>query len=182
MSDLSAGPRIAIPDLLAEFDTARAYTESLYADLKSDEVFWRPHENSSAIGWHLGHQAAVTHFMVRNLTAAEASLDPELDRLMDAATAESARGQLPVLDRIRDYRAAAADRLHVRMTDIVEGRVGAPQQLSHIAVGLIVAVTNHEYQHSQWIGEVRHQDLGHALPERPTSELICEIDGYLMVG
>ncbi|MDT0547474.1 MULTISPECIES: DinB family protein [Streptomyces] len=45
--------------LLREYDRARAYTDELWKDLTPDEVTWRPHENSSAIGWHLGHQAHV---------------------------------------------------------------------------------------------------------------------------
>jgi hypothetical protein len=174
--------RYEIPELLAEYDRATAYTDLLWADLTVDEVHWRAHENSSAIGWHLGHQAAVAHYMVRNLTAAEPPLDVELDRLMDSATPEPDRGDLPDLDRLRAYRDRAAERLHVRMTDIATGAVGAPQQLAHVAVGLIIAVTNHEYQHSQWIGEVRSRDLGHPLPDRPTSDLLSEIDGYLMIS
>ena len=174
--------RFAISDLLVEFDRAKAYTDELWADLSRDEVHWRPHADFSAIGWHLGHQAAVSHFMVRNLTAAEPSLDVELDRLMDGATAEPDRGNLPGLDRIRAYRDAAAERLHFRMGNIASGDVGAPAQLAEIAVGLIIAVTNHEYQHSQWIGEVRSRDLGRALPERPTSDLLTEVDGYLIIA
>ena len=76
----------SLAELLVEYDRARAYTRDLWSDLSEDEVRWRPHANASAIGWHLGHQPAVAHFMVRNLTAAEASLDAELDALMDAAT------------------------------------------------------------------------------------------------
>src|SRR6516225_9094951 len=57
--------------LLYEYDRARTYTDELWKDHTPDEVTWRPHENSSAIGWHLGHQAHVAHFMIRNLTAAE---------------------------------------------------------------------------------------------------------------
>jgi hypothetical protein len=68
--------------LLREYDRARAYTDELWKDLTPEEVTWRPHENSSAIGWHLGHQAHVAHFMIRNLTAAEPSPDPELDALL----------------------------------------------------------------------------------------------------
>lgn len=172
----------SIPQLLEEFDRAKAYTDTLWADLTHDEVHWRPHENFSAIGWHLGHQAAVSHFMVRNLTAAEPSLDVELDALMDGATAEPDRGGLPDLDRIRRYRNAAADRLHFRMMNIANGDVGAPNQLALIATALVAAVTNHEYQHSQWIGEVRSRDLGHALPDRPVSDLLIEVDGYLVVS
>jgi hypothetical protein len=93
----------SLAELLVEYDRARAYTRDLWSDLSEDEVRWRPHANFSAIGWHLGHQPAVAHFMVRNLTAAEASLDAELDALMDAATGEPDRGDLPTLDRIVDY-------------------------------------------------------------------------------
>lgn len=174
-----------VPDLralLREFDRALAYTDSLWRDLTPEEVHWRPHEQSSAIGWHLGHQAAVCHYMVRNLTAAEPPLDGDLDRLMDSATPERDRGDLPDVARLRRYRERAAERLHVRVGDIAEGRVGAPAQLARIACGLVIAVTNHEYQHSQWIGEVRSRDLGHELPERPASDLLAELDGYLVVG
>jgi hypothetical protein len=175
-------PRYDIRELLVEFDRAKAYTDELWVDLTEDEVQWRPHENFSAIGWHLGHQAAVSHFMVRNLTAAEPSIDPALDLLMDGATGEPDRGDLPDLGRIRHFRDTAAERLHFRMGNIDAGDVGAPAQLQHIAVGLIVAVTNHEYQHSQWIGEVRSRDLGRDLPDRPTSDLLTEIDGYLIIA
>ncbi|MGP3769623.1 DinB family protein [Streptomyces sp. SDT5-1] len=41
--------------LLREYDRARAYTDGLSRDLTPDEVIWRPNEDSSAIGWHLGH-------------------------------------------------------------------------------------------------------------------------------
>lgn len=171
-----------LPDLLVEYDRALAYTESLWADLDADEVHWRPHADSSAIGWHLGHQAAVAHYMVRNLTAAEPPLDADLDRLMDSATPERDRGDLPSPERLRWYREQAAARLHHRVGAIVDGDVGAPRQLRRIASGLVIAVTNHEYQHAQWIGEVRSRDLGHAMPDRPDSELLVEIDGYLVVG
>lgn len=175
-------PRDDLVELLGEYDRAIAYTEALYDDLTHDEVVWRPSPQSSAIGWHLGHQAAVAHYMVRNLTAAEPPLDPALDRLMDSATPEPDRGALPSIERLRAYRSQTADRLHHRIGDIVDGQVGAPQQLTRIAIGLVTAVVNHEYQHSQWIGEVRARDLGHALPPRPTSDRLIEIEGYLVVG
>lgn len=171
-----------IDQLLAEFDRALAYTDSLWQDLTVDEVHWRPHDNASAIGWHLGHQAAVSHYMVRNLTAAEPPLDAELDRLMDSATPEPDRGTLPDLERLRAYRNGAAERLRFRMRNIERGDVGAPAQLAVVARLLITAVVNHEYQHSQWIGEVRSRDLGHALPDRPTSDLLRTIDGYLVLA
>src|SRR5699024_8426954 len=82
-----------LPELLAEYDRALAYTEDLWRDLDPDEVVWRPHQDSSAIGWHLGHQAHVAHFMVRNLTAAEPSPDPDLDGIMDSANPEQFRGR-----------------------------------------------------------------------------------------
>jgi len=174
--------RFSIAELLVEHDRAVAYTDELWADLTQDEVHWRPSPNSSAIGWHIGHQAAVSHYMVRNLTAAEPPIDDALDRLMDSATPEPDRGDLPELARLRGYRNTAAERLHLRIGNIASGDVGAPLQLKFIAIGLLLAVTNHEYQHSQWIGEVRSRDLGHQLPSRPTSDLLTEIDGYLVVG
>ncbi|QUC59606.1 DinB family protein [Streptomyces sp. A2-16] len=167
--------------LLREYDRARAYTDDLWKDLTPDEVTWRPHENSSAIGWHLGHQAHVAHFMVRNLTAAEPSPDPELDGLMDSANPEKFRGALPTIRRLTDYRAAVAERVHARIGDIGAGRVGAPSQLAVVATHLLITLINHEYQHDQWIGEVRADDLGHALPPDPDSEHLRRIDGYLVV-
>ena len=154
----------------------------MWLDLTDEEIRWRPHEESSAIGWHLGHQAAVAHYMVRNLTAAEPSPDPGLDGLMDSATPERDRGDLPEARRVRAYRAAVAERLRFRIGVIASGEVGAPAQLALIAHGLLIAVINHEYQHDQWIGEVRSQDLAKELPPRPTSPLLSTVDGYLMIG
>ncbi|MFN3254916.1 MAG: DinB family protein [Ilumatobacter sp.] len=172
----------AIPDLLREFDRAVAYSDSLWHDLTLDEVRWRPSSDFSPIGWHLGHQAAVAHYLVRNLVAAEPSLDPDLDALMDSITPEPGRGALPTLERLRDYRHASAERVRIRVEQIRSGDVGAPAQLAHIAVGMITAIINHEYQHGQWIGEVRAHHLGKALPDRPTSDVLIEIDGYLVVS
>ena len=171
-----------LTDLLAEYDRALAWTESLHADLTADEVAWRPHEESSAIGWHLGHQAAVAHFMVRNLTAAEPSPDPELDALMDSATPERQRGALPELERLLDYRSAVAERVRFRIERIDAGDVGAPAQLRVIAGTLLTAVINHEYQHSTWIGEVRRDAHGRELPDKPVSPLLTEIEGYLILA
>lgn len=172
----------ALPDLLREFDRAVGYSDSLWHDLTLDEVLWRPSPDFSPIGWHLGHQAAVSHYLVRNLVAAEPSLDPELDALMDSITPEAERGALPSLERLRDYRHASADRVRFRVEEIRTGAVGAPAQLRRVAVGMITAIINHEYQHAQWIGEVREHHLGNTLPERPTSDLLVEIDGYLVVA
>ncbi len=175
-------PSTTIEQLLAEYDRALDHTASLWQDLTEDQVRWRPHEQSSAIGWHLGHQAAVAHYMVRNLTAAEPSPDPGLDALMDGATAEADRGDLPGIDRLAAYRSAVADRLRFRIGNIVRGDVGAPAQLGVIARTLLVAVINHEYQHAQWIGEVRERDLGRELPPRPRSPLLTDIDGYCVLA
>ena len=116
--------------------------------------------------------------MLRNLTAAEASLDAELDALMDAATGEPDRGDLPTLDRIVDYRDGVAERVHMRVSAIADGAVGAPAQLRVVARTLLVALVNHEYQHDKWIGEVRRAH-GRDLPPVPTSPFLTMLDGYL---
>ncbi|MFJ7967794.1 DinB family protein [Streptomyces sp. NPDC096324] len=167
--------------LLREYDRARGYTDELWRDLTPDEVIWRPHENSSAIGWHLGHQAHVAHFMIRNLTAAEPSPDPELDGIMDSANPEKFRGALPTVERLSAFRAAVAERVHARIGDIAAGNVGAPAQLTVVATHLMTTLINHEYQHDQWISEVRADDLGHALPPDPESDRLGRLDGYLVL-
>ena len=170
-----------LDDLVGELRRAWAYTDSLWLDLSDDEVRWRPSAQSSAIGWHLGHQAAVAHFTVRNLLAAEASPDPELDALMDSATSEPDRGDLPDRARLERYRSAVAERVLARIDDVRTGAVGAPAQLRIVADGVVRALVNHEYQHAQWIGEVRARDLSRPLPPRPSSPLLCSIDGYLVL-
>ena len=172
----------SIAELLAESDRAVAYTDTLWRDLRPDEVLWRPHEQSSAIGWHLGHQATVAHFMVRNLTAAEPSPDAALEPLMDSATDERTRGDLPDLGRLADFRAKVAERVHARTQAIADRQVSAPAQMQLIAVTLLTAVINHEYQHDQWIGEVRARDLGHALPPDPDTGTVHRVDGYLVLA
>ncbi|MEM7341340.1 MAG: DinB family protein [Actinomycetota bacterium] len=173
---------LSLTELLAEYERALAYTTDLWTDLSADEVTWRPNEQSSAIGWHLGHQPAVAHFMVRNLTAAEPSPDAELDGLMDSATAEGDRGDLPDLARLADYRDAVAERVRFRIGQIDDGAVGAPAQLRVVAATLMQAVINHEYQHDKWIGEVRHQTHGRDLPPDPTSPNLAVVDGYLTLA
>ena len=168
--------------LLREYDRARAFTDDLWQDLTPDEVTWRPHENSSAIGWHLGHQAHVAHFMIRNLTAAEPSPDPELDGLMDSAQPEKFRGALPTVSRLAAFRATVADRVHARIGDIAAGKVAAPTQLTIVATHLLTALVNHEYQHDQWISEVRSAGLGHALPPDPEADGLSRMDGYLVLS
>jgi hypothetical protein len=120
--------------------------------------------------------------MIRNLTAAEPSPDPDLDGLMDSATPERQRGDLPPVERLADYRRAVADRVRFRIGAIEAGAVGAPDQLRAIATTLLVAVINHEYQHDRWIGEVRSEQLGHRLPAAPTSPFLVTIDGYTVVS
>ncbi len=173
---------ITLQQLLDEYATALAYTDALWHDLDIEQVQWRPNADSSAIGWHLGHQAAVSHYMVRNLTAAEPPIDIELDALMDSATAERERGTLPDLGRLGNYRATAAARVRVRVGDIDAGRVGAPQQLRRIAATMLTSIINHEYQHSKWIGEVRSEQFALALPPMPDSPHLIELDGYHLIG
>lgn len=173
---------LTLQELLAEYDRALQYSNDLMSGLTDEQINWRPHENSSAIGWHLGHQPAVAHFMVRNLTAAEPSPDPELDSLMDSATPEVDRGLLPNPQRMRDYREAVADRVRYRISRIDEGAVGAPNQLRGVAHTLLVAVINHEYQHDKWVGEVRERDHGLDLPPEPESPYLSFVDGYVVVA
>lgn len=174
--------RFDLHDLLTEYDRALDHTDLLWRDLTAQEVHWRPVPESSAIGWHLGHQAAVAHYMLRNLTAAQPSPDPGLDALMDSATPERDRFALPSLDRLDRYRTRIAQLVRTGVVEIDEGDVGAPRQLRHIAATMLTAIVNHEYQHSKWIGEVRRDQLGHQLPEPPTSELLVEIEGYTVLG
>jgi DinB family protein len=170
-----------IAELLAEYDRARAYTDELWRDLTVEELHWRPEEEFSPIGWHLGHQAHVAHFMVRNLTAAEPSPMPDLDGVMDSANPERLRLPLPTAARLGEFRDTVAQRVHVRLEAIGAGAVGAPMQLRIVAQTLLVAIINHEYQHDQWIGEVRGDALGRALPQRPDSDRLQTVDGYLVV-
>ena len=168
-------------DLLEEYDLARAYTDGLYRDLPDEHVIWRPEPDSSAIGWHLGHQGVVNHFMIRNLLAAEASLNPDLDRLFDSANPERDRGDLPPIPAIAAYRDTIADRTHSMVDNIVSGRVGAPEQLATVATGALRAIVHHEYQHDCWIGEMR-STLGHQAVPPPGSTRVTEIDGYWVLA
>ena len=157
-----------LPELLIEYDRARAYTDALWRDLSSEEVIWRPTPNSSAIGWHLGHQAHVAHFMLRNLIAAEASPDPALDALMDSANPEPGRGNLPSLDQLAAFRAAVAARIHARMAAIDAREIGAPAQQRAVGRHLLTVLIDHEYQHDRWISEVRGATWGtHCRPNPP---------------
>ena len=170
-----------LAELLEEYDRALAHTDRLWTDLPESEVRWRPDERSSAIAWHVGHQPAVAHFLIRNLTAAEPRLDHELDALFDSATPEPDRGALPDLDRLRRYRAEVIARVRFRVGEIDAGRSGAPDQLRAIAATVLTAIVNHEYQHDQWIAEVRRDQLDRSLPEPPVSARLRTVDGYLVL-
>ena len=50
-----------------------------------------------------------------------------------------------------------------------------------VATHLLTALVNHEYQHDQWISEVRAANLGHALPPDPNSDGLSRVDGYLVL-
>lgn len=171
---------LSLQDLLSEYDAARAYSLALVDDLDDEQVAWRPNENSSAIGWHLGHQAAVNHYMVRNLTAAEVTFNADFDAIFDSATPEQGRGELPALTEIAAYRRAIADSTHSVINRIAAGDVGAPEQLSLIADGLLRGIVNHEYQHATWVREVRDSMLDTPSP-LPDSSGIVDVEGYWMI-
>lgn len=174
------GPEL-LDVLLAEYDAARRYTAELVDDLDDVGLYWRPTIDASSIAWHLGHQAAVNHFLVRNLVAAEPSPAPAFDAVFDSATIEPQRGDLPPRGELVAYRQAVAERTHARVGDVAAGSVAAPAQLTAVAVGLLVAVTNHEYQHSTWIAGVR-TTLGHAPVPVPVSAAVSIVDGYPLVS
>ncbi|WP_251065974.1 hypothetical protein [Streptomyces sp. ISL-36] len=95
---------------------------------------------------------------------------------------ERFRGALPTVERLADFRDTVAERVHARINDIAAGRVAAQAQLTVVATHLLVAVINHEYQHDQWIGEVRANDLGHAVPPDPDTAQVSRLDGYLVLA
>jgi len=83
--------------------------------------------------------------------------------------------------RLSAFRDTVAERVHARIGDIAAGKVSAPTQLTIVATCLLTALINHEYQHDQWISEVRADHLGHPLPADPDSEHVRRIDGYLVL-
>ena len=171
----------SIQELLVEYDRSLDYTSSLIDGLTDDEIVWRPEENASSVGWHLIHQPAVAHYMVRNLTAAELRIDPELELLADSATPPPERGDLPSVDRIVSYRDQVANRVRVLLGKIASGDVGAPKQLGIIGAMTLASIVNHEYQHSTWIGESRVGPFGHAPIDTPTSDLLIVVEGYPVI-
>lgn len=160
-----------------EYDLSRRYTQSLYEDLSVADIRWRPAPKSSAIGWHLGHQAAVTHYMLRNLLVAEASLHPQLDARFDSANPEEDRGDLPSLAVLLDYRDTIAQRTHAHLDAIAAGERPATRQLRQAVVPIMAALINHEYQHDCWIREMRTA-LGHDKADRVFSARVVQLDGY----
>lgn len=166
-----------LDQLREEYDLARGYTQRLYEGLPEAEVLWRPAVNSSGIGWHLGHQAVVNHFMIRNLLDAEISLNPAFDALFDAANPEANRGDLPPLVDIVAYRNAIAERTHTRIDAILKGERSASKQLAHVLGPILLGIIHHEYQHDCWIGEMR-ATLGHGGPPEVLSKRVQQVDGY----
>jgi hypothetical protein len=167
--------------LLEQYEAARRWSHSLIADLDDEQLQWRPDEQASAIAWHLGHQAAVNHHLVRNLVAAEPSFAPELDVVFDSATPEPARRDLPGRDRILAYRDQVAASTRATIDRVATGQVGAPDQLAVVAEALLRVVINHEYQHDAWVLEVRSSLTDRPAP-MPTSTELIEVDGYWMIG
>jgi hypothetical protein len=100
---------------------------------------------------------------------------------MDSANPEPERTGLPSVERLTTFRSAVADRVRARVKAVDAGQVGSPDQLRTVAQTLLIALINHEYQHDQWVAEVRARDLGHALPDDPETARLTRVDGYLML-
>jgi hypothetical protein len=140
-------------------------------------VQWRPAPKSSGIAWHLGHQAAVNHFLLRNLIDAEPSLNPQFDALFDAANPEEKRDDLPSLAEIVAYREVVARRTHAHLDALLTASHPAAQQLAQAMGPILVSLINHEYQHDCWVREVRAM-LGRAKPDVVWSSRVRQVDGY----
>ncbi len=170
-----------LAELLAEHTVSQAYSLALVEDLDEQQLAWRPSDQSSAIAWHLGHQGAVVHYLVRNLTAAEVPFNAAFDQIFDSATPEPARGSLPPLDEIVAYRQAISESTRRVIERIADGAVGAPDQLAIVADRLLRSIIDHEYQHAKWIDEVRSEFTTLPSPQ-PASERLVQIDGYWMIN
>ena len=170
-----------LQSLRDEYDLARRYTQSLYEDLSEAQVQWRPTSQSSGIAWHLGHQAATNHLLLRNLIAAEPSLNPAFDALFDAATAPENRDHLPPLSDLISYREAVATRTHAHINTLLagDGAVAhqAAKQVARIIEPILLSLIHHEYQHDCWIREVRAL-LGCEKPDVVFSRRLRQVDGY----
>jgi hypothetical protein len=169
-------------ELLAEYARALAYTDSLRSDLTPDEVRWRPNELSSPIGWHLGHQATIAHFIMRNMGGVtEPSPAPDIEPMMDSTSPVLLRGQLPDLDRLIRLRTTVADRVQTRIATIAGGTGPGAAPMRSIGAALLISMINHEYHHDQWIAQVRSKGLGHELPDPPASEFLSAQDHFLVI-
>lgn len=162
-----------------EYELARQYTLRLYDDLDESTIMWRPSYQGSSIGWHLGHQAAVNHYVLRNWVNRDGSIDPTFDGIFDAATEEIGRAFLPPLAEIVAYREIVAARTLERIDEILSGDCRAPDQMRRVGVTMLGGLINHEYQHDCWVAEVR-QALGHGAGPDPLSTNPCllQLDGY----
>jgi hypothetical protein len=171
-----------LENMRVEYELARQYTLSLYDDMDESSIMWRPSYQGSSIGWHLGHQAAVNHYVLRNWINRDGSINPVFDRVFDAATEEIGRGFLPPLTEIVAYRELVAARTLERIDEIISGNCRAPEQMRRVGVAMLAGLINHEYQHDCWVGEVR-QALGHGEPPRPLSSHPCllQVDGYWVI-
>ena len=167
--------------LRGEYDRALEYTRHLYEDLPEADVLWRPREKSSAIAWHLGHQAAVNHFLLRNLFDAEPSIEPRYDALFDAANPEENRGKLPSLADIVAYRQVVASRTHARIEKLLHDSHPAPEQRTTAMQTILINLINHEYQHDCWIAEMR-QARGSSVPRAIPSQRARNVDGFWMLS
>jgi hypothetical protein len=171
--------------LREEFDLALRYTQSLYEDLSDAEVQWRAAPHSSGIAWHLGHQAAVNHYLMRNLINAEASLNPQFDALFDSANPEEHRGNTPSLAEIVAYRHAIATRTYRHIDTILAGDQPAAheaaQHVTRIIEPILISMINHEYQHDCWVREMR-ATLGRDKPDTILSNRVRQVDGYWGLG
>lgn len=169
------------PTLRQQYDLARCYTASLYDDLSEVEAQWRPSPKSSSIAWHLGHQAAVNHFLLRNLIDAEQSPYPAFDPLFDSANPEENRGDLPALAEIISYRDAVAQRTHEYIERALAGNRPAANQLAQALGPILCSIINHEYQHDCWAREMRAM-IGRDKPDVVLSDLVRQVDGFWMLG
>ena len=167
--------------LREEYNLARHYTRTLYEDLPEADAQWRPKPKSSAIAWHLGHQAAVNHFLLRNLFDAEPSIKPHFDAMFDAANPEENRGDLPPVADITAYREAVAARTRARIAEVLDARPAAPAQRAQALRTILINLINHEYQHDCWIGEMRHT-RGYSTPGGVPSQRAQLVDGYWMLS
>ena len=170
-----------LDSLREEYDLARRYTQVLYEDLSEADAQWRPSPQSSSIAWHLGHQAATAHFVLRNLINAEASLNPAYDALFDSASPVASRGQTPPLADIVAYRESVAARAHAHIAAALDGdgeaAHDAAQQVADILGPILASLINHEYQHDCWINEMRSA-LGRPTVDEALSTRVRKVDGY----